>query len=179
MYKKAYFLLSILFFSCEKEQEVKTIKYFDIKALFTNQIAMLTIQKPVFNKKVEINLEKENKEISDINWEKELSPFIQSDINKPAFLGSYDIIETDSTLKYSLKAGEKKPISSISITKSLQKQQIKFINIASSDENMLYRWEKELKANFESGNLKKYTIEGKQKILVFDEENYKIVSNRK
>jgi hypothetical protein len=179
MYNKAYFLLSILFFSCAQEQDVKTIKYFDIKALFNNQMEMLAKQKPVFNKEVEINSEKEIKDISNINWEKELSPFIQSDINKPAFLGSYDIIETDSTLKYSLKTGEKKPISSISITKSQQNQQIKFINIASSDENMLYRWEKHITATFEEGNLKKYTIKGKQKILVFDEENYNIMGKRK
>lgn len=179
MYKIIYFFLAISCISCEQENDVKTIKYFDIKALFTNQIEKMAKQKPVFKKEIEINSEKETKEISTIDWTKELSPFMQSDINKAAFLGSYEIIETDSTIKYRLKAGEKKPISSISIVKTPQNQQVESIDITSSDENMLYRWEKHITASFEEGNLKKYTIKGKQKIMVFDEENYKIVGNRK
>jgi hypothetical protein len=172
-------LVAISCTSCEQENEVKTIKYFDIKALFTHQIEKMAKQKPVFKKEIEINSEKETKEISTIDWTKELNPFMQSDINKPAFLGTYDVIETDSAIEYRLKADEKKPISLIKIVKKLQNQQVVSIDISSSDENLLYRWEKHITANFEEGNLKKYTIKGKQKILIFDEENYKIVGNRK
>ena len=179
MIKKIYILLAIITLSCEKKQENDTQKYFDIKGLFTNQISDLVNKKPVFVKIVEINSEKEAKEFNSIDWKKELDPFLMMDINKPAYAKSYETIETDSTLKYSLKKGEKLPISSILIEKKRNSNQISFIEIVSNEKNMLYGWKKTLTASFENGILKKYNISGKQKIMIFDEEVYKIEGKRK
>lgn len=179
MIKKIFLLLAIITFSCEQKQEKDTQKYFDIKNLFTNQINVLIAEKPVFIKTVEINSEKETKEFNTIDWKKELDPFVMMDINKPAYAKSYETIITDSTLRYLLKKGEKLPISSIWMMKKRNSNQISFIEIASREENMLYGWEKTLTAFFENGILKKYNIRGKQKIMIFDEEVYKIEGIRK
>jgi hypothetical protein len=179
MIKKLSFFLALITFSCQQKEEYSTQKYFDIKGLFTNQIIVLSGEKPVFVKNVEINSEKETKEFASIDWKKELDPFVMMDINKPAYAKSYEKIETDSTLKYLLKKGEKLPISSVSIKKNRNVDQISFIEITSNEENMLYGWKKTLIAEFEKGILKKYNISGKQKIMIFDEEVYKIEGIRK
>jgi hypothetical protein len=179
MIKKLPLFLAIITFSCQQKEENSTQKYFDIKSLFTNQINVLSTEKPVFVKNVEINSEKETKEFDSIDWKKELDPFVMMDINKPAYAKSYEIIETDSTLKYLLKKDEKLPISSIWMMKKRNSNQISFIEIASNEENMLYGWNKSLTAEFEKGILKKYNISGKQKIMIFDEEVYKIEGVRK
>lgn len=173
--------ICLLFFliACAEKPIEKTRKYFDIKALFASQIVVLGKEKSIFKKEISINGEKEIKELSAINWEKELDPFLQSDINKPAFLQSYEIVETDSTLRYLLKAGEKQPISSIWMMKKRNSKDITYIEIAASSENLLYSWNKTLIAIFKNGFLQKYSVIGDQKILVFDQENYQIIGQRK
>jgi hypothetical protein len=174
-----FLAILILLISCAEKPAEKTHKYFDIKSLFSKQIEELVKEKPIFKKEITINAEKEAKDLSEINWTKELDPFLQSDINKPAFMQSYDIEETDSTLRYSLKTDEKLPISSILIMNKKEDNQLKSIEIISSDENLLYNWSKTLTASFENNKLQKYSVKGKQKILVFDEENYQIIGKRK
>ncbi len=175
---KIYCLLFVLV-SCAEKQVVETPKYFDIKGLFAKQIVELSAEKPNFTKSVELNSESETKQLSAINWEKELEPFLAADLNKPAFTQSYDVVETDSTLRYLLKIGEKKPISSIWMMKKRHKNQITFIEIASNDENLLYNWNKTLFATFEGNKLKKYSVKGSQKILIFAEEKFHIIGQRK
>ncbi|MES2797567.1 MAG: hypothetical protein V4683_16480 [Bacteroidota bacterium] len=154
-------------------------QYFDIKALFTKQIGQLTKEKPRFVKQIEINGEKETKETGSIDWKKELDPFVQMDINKPANLGSYEAIETDSTIKYTLKSTERKQIKAININKEVGSNQILWIQIESSDENVLYSWNKKITGTFKNAELEKYNIEGEQKILIFDKESYHVMGTRK
>jgi hypothetical protein len=171
-------LSAILLASCTPQKEQKVTAYFDIKALFTKQIAYLNKQKPVFEKKVEINAEKETKEMSQIEWAKELAPFIEMDINKAAYLGSYDIIETDSSLNYTLKKDEKKPIASVLILKNKGETAVTFVEMTSQDKNMLYSWQKTVSANFKNGQIINYKIKGNQKLMFFSEENYRIEGKR-
>ncbi len=168
-----------ILFSCTEKQAINAPKYFDIKGLFAKQIEELSVEKPNFTKSVELNGEHETKLVSTINWEKELEPFIAADLNKSAFAQSYEIIETDSTLRYLLKAGEKNTISSIWMMKKRLENQITFIEIASNDENLLYNWNKTSIAIFEGNKLKKYSVKGSQKILIFDEEKFHIIGQRK
>ncbi len=176
---KRYYVIPLfcIFFSCSERQEKIHYSYFDIKDLFVKQITDLSKNKPVFIKSAKLNGEQETQELTTINWKKELEPFVESDLNKPAFVQSYNIVETDSTLQYLLKTGEKLPISSILLKR--KKNQISNIEIAVNDENMLYTWNKALIAEFEKGQLKKYSIKGNQKILIFEQENFHIIGQRK
>ncbi len=176
MVKKIMVLSLIWIQACKPVEELKTSNYFDIKSVFKNQIKKFKLEKPSFTKQVIINGLEESKKLATINWGKELAPFVESDLNKAAFQGIYDIIKTDSTISYALKSGEKAPISSIFIKKS--GNQISSIQINAKDKNILYHWEKNMLASFEKGILKKYSIEGKQKILIFDVENYKILATK-
>lgn len=181
MIKKSIKLLLITLglFSCEAPHESTSIEYFDIKSLFNAQIKKLEIEKPYFVKNVEINGKKESHETNKNKWAKELDPFLQSDLNKAAFLGSYEITETDTTIRYLLKKEVKSPIYSIWILKKKSTNEVLNIDVASHEENFLYSWQKDLSASFEKGLLKSYSIKGTQKILIFKEENYKIISKRK
>ncbi len=179
MLKKAVFFLSLAVFSCETPQENLSKNYFDIKGLFLGEINKLSKEKPIINKSVEINGKKETKTISEIRWEKELDPFVQADINRAAYLGSYEITETDTTVRYLLKKEAKLPIYSIWILKKKGTNEVLNIDIASADENLLYNWQKAISANFVDGKLKTYAIKGSQKIWVFEEEKYSIIARRK
>ncbi len=176
--KIIYLNFLLLFTACTANKEMKQNEYFDIKEVFLNQIKVLNVEKPVFTKTIEMNSQKETKDLSTINWEKELDPFVQMDINKSAFAKSYSVLETDSTISYKLKKEEKLPIKSILIRKNPKSEQLQSIEIEASDHNLLYHWSKTLSANIITGKLKNYSIKGNQKILVFDAEIYSISAIR-
>lgn len=60
-----------------------------MKGYFTKEVKRLQKQKPVIEKTAHLNKQHETQTLSNINWEQELSSFIESDINKPAFKGFY------------------------------------------------------------------------------------------
>jgi hypothetical protein len=172
----AFFVLSMVM-ACKPKPDLKINQYFNIKGLFEKQISDLAAEKPIFLKQIQINGVSEAKEISNFDWRKELDPFLQTDINKAAYLGSYEIIESDTTTHYILKANQKLPIKRVNIIHG--KSFISLIEINSSDNNMLYKWSKILTASFDSGKLQYYTVKSSQKILVFSEEIIAISSKRK
>ncbi len=65
------------------------------------------------------------------------------------------------------------------MVKKPNEDKISQINIESRDENPLYNWNKTLIAIFENGKLNKYSIKGEQKILIFEQENFHIIGQRK
>lgn len=176
---KSLLIYSIILASCAPKQELKINNYFDIKGYFTYQISILEKEKPKFTKLIIINKEKEAKDLTNIDWKKELDPYLQTDINKVAYAQSYETIENDSMVNYTLKAAQTLPVKSILIKSEPKTKQINSITIESSDENMLYYWKKSLVSTFEHGKLKTYSIRGKQKILIFDEEAFIVEAERK
>ena len=77
-----------------------TAKYFDLKEYFKSDLARLNkIPQPIL-KTVTHNGVTESKKVKIDNWERELSLFSESDINKPAWRDSYTIQQTDHTLIY-------------------------------------------------------------------------------
>jgi hypothetical protein len=176
---KSLLIYSFIVASCAPKQELKINNYFDIKGFFTNQIGALEKEKPKFAKQILINKEKETKDLTNIDWKKELDPYLQTDINKVAYAQSYETIENDSMVNYTLKPSETLPVKFISIKKSPKTKQIISITIESSDENLLYYWKKSLLSTFENGRLKNYRVSGRQKILIFDEEAFIVEAERK
>ena len=176
---KNLLIYSFILASCAPKQELKINTYFDIKGFFTKQISVLEKERPKFTKQILINKEKETKNLTNIDWKKELDPYLQTDINKVAYAQCYKTIENDSIVDYTLKPTETLPVKSILVKKNQKTKQISSIAIESSDENMLYYWKKSLLSTFENGRLKSYSISGKQKILIFEEETFIVEAERK
>lgn len=94
------FLLSgILFLSqCGKQDSIKeTKKYFDIPAFFQNEIKIRSSEN-LGLEKITSKGEDINSEIIDtVNWEKELEPFSELNMNKPAFENKFQKTVDSST----------------------------------------------------------------------------------
>ncbi|RYG09492.1 MAG: hypothetical protein EOO07_23780, partial [Chitinophagaceae bacterium] len=97
MVKKLYFLVfALALFSCNqrKEAEANTdLLYFDVKGYFEKEINRLQKLNPEVNKTVSINGAAENKIAKIANWTKELAIFVNADINKTSWKGSFKIKE--------------------------------------------------------------------------------------
>jgi uncharacterized secreted protein with C-terminal beta-propeller domain len=162
----------ILFQSCQSQEATKISLYFDVKGYISNQINLLNAAKPKVSKTVTVGDKVETKVISGIDWAKELEFFVESDLNKPAFVGSYDIVENDSLKSYHLKSSGKNLVKYLIIKKKDNGQEE--ISAQISESNYLYESEKNLQAVFENKKLKSYQIEGFQKVILGEKKPYKI-----
>ncbi len=72
--------------------------YFSLKDFFQSEIEKLESQQIVLHKYANLNDEQEKKALHEINWAIEFSPFLQSDINKPAWQDSYQIDSIANTI---------------------------------------------------------------------------------
>ncbi|MDB5009270.1 MAG: hypothetical protein JWQ06_59 [Mucilaginibacter sp.] len=144
---RAVLIVSILFagaFSACKP-EIKetgdTLKYVDLKAYFKGNSAHLTVlNKPVY-KTVTHNGVTESKKVHIDNWERELSLFSESDINKPAWKDSYFIQNTVNTLVYKAKYPE---LQTREIIINRENDKIKRITIVNHTQNILYETREKL-----------------------------------
>ncbi|MFA6946689.1 MAG: hypothetical protein WC220_12390 [Pedobacter sp.] len=94
-------LFLIFISSCTNlEEKPEKAKYLDIKGFFEAEIERLSHQKALVNKSVRQNEVYEVKTGLTVDWNNELSLFIASDINKPAWRDSYTIRENDNSVSY-------------------------------------------------------------------------------
>lgn len=159
--------------ACNEEvKENQTNKYFDLKGLIESQIKTLNKQKPVVQKSILIAEKSENQVVKTIDWAKELELFIQADLNKPAFIQSYQVDSSSTGVKYTLKETEKLPVKYLNITKVGTEG----INIEAlvNNENYLYETERHLKLSLKNNQATDYQINGFQKIVFGDKKNFKI-----
>lgn len=171
--KQTIILFSLLLLqSCQSQEATKISIYFDVKGYITTQINSLNASKPKVSKTVTVGDKAETKVISGIDWAKELEFFVETDLNKPAFVGSYDIIENDSLKSYQLKSTGKNLVKYLIIRKKGVEQEE--ISAQIKESNYLYESEKNLKAVFEGKQLKSYQIEGFQKVILGEKKPYKI-----
>jgi hypothetical protein len=153
-----------------KENQVK--KYFDLKGLIDKQIKTLNTQKPVVQKVVIISNSSENQSVKTIDWSKELELFMQADLNKPAFIQSYQVDSSSMGVKYTLKETEKLPIKYLNISRAGE-DGISVEAMINTD-NYLYETERHLKLSLKNNELTDYQIEGFQKIVFGDKKVFKI-----
>lgn len=159
--------------ACNEEvKENQTNKYFDLKGLIESQIKTLNKQKPVVQKSILIAEKSENQVVKTIDWAKELELFIQADLNKPAFIQSYQVDSSSTGVKYTLKETEKLPVKYLNITKVGTEG----INIEAlvNNENYLYETERHLKLSLKNNQATDYQINGFQKIVFGEKKNFKI-----
>lgn len=161
-----------LLIACKEEKTSSINKYFDLKTTISNQINILNTKKPSFNKTVWSNNIPESKLIKIEDWSKELELFLQTDLNKPAYLNSYDITQSDSTIVYTLKAKENLPAKSVKIY--LQKGAFTALEATITNENYLYETDKHIKMTLANGVVDYYLIEGTQKLVFGDKKAFKI-----
>ena len=159
--------------ACNPEiRESKIKRYFDLKGLIETQIKTLNIQKPFVQKTVLMSEKSESQLVKTIDWAKELELFIQMDINKPAFIQSYQVDSSSMGVKYVLKNTEKLPVKYLMINRIGESGFS--VEALMSNENYLYQTERHLKLVIKNSELSDYQIEGFQKIVFGERKIFKI-----
>jgi hypothetical protein len=173
--KKVIILLTFcaLLSACNEEiKENQVKKYFDLKGLIEKQIKTLNSQKPVVQKSVFMSDSLENQSVKTIDWAKELELFMQADLNKPAFIQSYQVDSSAMGVKYTLKETEKLPVKFLTISRAGE-DGISIEALINSN-NYLYATERHLKLSIKNSELTDYQIDGFQKIVFGNRKVFKI-----
>ena len=167
--------IAILLPSCKpdnlKEGAVK--EYFDIKGYFQKNITQLKKQHHAITKTVVHNGTSESKNVEITNWDTELALFTESDINKPAWNGSYAKQDSGGAVIYTAKDSELRT-RRILISKT-KEESVKQIAIYNQVNNALYNTRETLNYYPDSA----YTIEKYQKVKLLGANTYKITGKFK
>jgi len=101
-YKNSFLLVAFFLFSCTNpvRKSPETLPYFSLKNYFETEATRLSESDPYLLKVVKRNDEKEEKKLKINDWKKEFSLFIESDINKPSWKDSYQVIKSKDTLSF-------------------------------------------------------------------------------
>jgi len=161
------------FESCTLDEKSKPLSkkaYFDIKEFFEGEINRLSNEKPTIYKEIQKNGQKEGKTITIKDWAKELDLFIESDINKPAWLTSYKTDINSDTTNYTALADELR-VRSVQIIKI--ENRIASIKIESRDVNKLYESNERL--SYYPDSL--YVIKKSQHVKIIGNNNYQITGD--
>ena len=166
-----YFTFAFVFLliSCETvtTEYVNSDKpFFDLAAFFDKEIK--THQNKKVTKKVAINDASESQTLGAFDIKKELSVFIDCDINKPQLLDKYKTLEDDNQIIYTATDKNLK-VQKIEILKN-QDGTIKKIIINRKADTAIYTSDKVLTYITNQG----LSIENKQDVLFSEEKNYAI-----
>lgn len=172
---KRYFLLISSFIlllgiaSCKQDGNATADNkaFFDIKGYFEADSARLTKANPLITKTVTHNQIPETQKVHITNWGTELSLFVQSDINKPAWRNSYDVSTSDNVTIYIAKDPALKT-QRVVIKKENNK--LKWIMIINHTKNILY--ENTEKLSYFPDSL--YLIQKRQRVRVLGTDTYRI-----
>lgn len=152
--------------ACENPGEnVSKQTYFSIENYFKKESLKLNKRHPLVKKTVVQNESKQRQTIRIKDWQKEFGLFIQSDINKPAWRGSYTVVSNKDFIIYTAKLPELNT-KKIIIRKSGDK--IGYVVIANSVSNFLYSSKERL--TYYPDSL--YRIEKKQQIKIIGQNRY-------
>lgn len=155
--------------SCKPEniQDGAKPKYFDIAGYFKADTAKLHKLNHLTLKTVVHNDSRQTKKVHIDDWGLELSLFIQSDINKPAWRDSYTIqTGKDNAVVYMAKTPELKT-REIVITRN-KDSSVKWIMIFNASKNILYQTTEVLAYYPDSA----YTIKKSQHVRFLGTNNY-------
>jgi hypothetical protein len=155
--------------SCKRDSNAAadTGKFFDIKGYFEADSARLTKENPLITKTVTHNKVPETQKVHISNWGTELSLFIQSDINKPAWRNSYDVSTAENIISYTAKDSMLK---TQRIVIKMENRKVKWITIFNQTKNILYRNSEKLTYIPDSI----YIISKKQSIRILGTDTYRI-----
>lgn len=176
MIKKISILVfALALFSCNQQKEAEantSLTYFDVKGYFGKEISRLQHLNPEVDKTVSINGVAENKTAKITDWTKELAIFVNADINKTSWKGSFKATKQDGADIYTSDS-KKIPIKKISVMQSGQK--VDRIEIIIDNKNILYQSQDTL--TYYPDSL--YMIKKHQKIRLLNEKRYSVIGKLK
>lgn len=151
--------------------------YFDVKGFLDGQVAELNRQQPVVEKQVRLrdgNIE--TTRVAKTDWSKELQIFYQADINKPALRGAYEIEPVNQqngpSTAYKRKYGIEATVQELVVTKAADRPESIIATII--QDNPLFYSEKKLRLQANNRGLQSYSVEGIQKLVMFDTVRYTV-----
>ena len=164
-------LTVLILLSCANQESVNiettTEKpFFDIKGFFEKEIAAKKLTE--IEKTVRINGEVETKKLTTFDLKKELSMFVDSDINKPSLFDKYNTFETDYSLTYKT-TDEDLSVQRIKIFKDENGDFTKILINRKAD-TQIYGSDKVLTYERNVG----FSIKNTQKVMLSDEKNYEL-----
>lgn len=168
-------VFALALFSCNQRKEAQAntnLAYFDIKGYFEKEISRLQALNPIVNKTVGVNGTAENKSTKIADWTKELAIFVNADINKTSWKGSFNKQQQNGVAIYTSE-NKKIPIKKVSITWKGQKAGR--IEIIIDNKNILYQSQDTL--TYWPDSL--YSIKKYQKIKLLKAKNYSVIGKLK
>jgi hypothetical protein len=173
-YKRYLLLISSLILllgiaSCKQDSNAAadTKAFFDIKGYFQADSARLTKENPLVTKTVTHNQIPETQKVHISDWGTELSLFIQSDINRPAWRNSYNVSNTENITVYTAKDPALK---TQRVVVKTENGKLKYIMIFNHTKNILY--ENTEKLSYIPDSL--YLIQKRQSVRVLGTDTYRI-----
>ncbi|MCS7019977.1 MAG: hypothetical protein RMJ87_13295 [Cytophagales bacterium] len=147
--------------------------YFSIASEIDRQVALLTASNAKGQKIVQVGAAPpDTVSLQATNWENELYLFKEADINKPAWIDAYEVIQSADKTVY--RATHSVPlVRQVMVRGTLSQPTVIEAHMVQS--NLLYHTEKHLQLVFEEGKLSTYRIEGFQKSLLADTTQYKLI----
>lgn len=168
MKNRTLILVMLTLVSCARSEEKAVIRYWDIKGFFESEVQRLTKSKKPVDKTVTRNKISETQTRRSVNWKNELSLFIESDINKPAWRDSYKITEDNSEIIY-MAIDSNLRTRAIQIKKDVRGG-LRHISIINQTKNNLYQSSEQLTYVPDSV----YKIDKSQHVLLLGNNRYQI-----
>ncbi|MEZ4883754.1 MAG: hypothetical protein R3E32_03370 [Chitinophagales bacterium] len=175
----SYWLSFMVFSACSSKNpsiaDASTANYyFSLKQFFQSQIQSFQSQQIVLHKFASLNGELEKKALSEIDWETEFRPFVNSDINKPAWKDSYQIDSSANGLgqlqvHYTAMNPDLRT-QKIDITFGKDAVTPSFIEVTNLSRNPIYDTTEKLQYDVN----KRYVIENEQKVMWMKPDAFKI-----
>lgn len=167
-------LLILLLSACaQKEQnKAQSETYFNLRSYFEKEAERLNKLNLQLDKLVAIGENVEQKKVSIKDFNRELSTFINSDINKASWRGAFTVKKNRNSELYTTE-NEKIPVKRIEI--QYQNNRIRSIKIDIATQNILYRSSDRL-AYFPDSL---YEINKTQKIKLLKEKKYSVIGKFK
>lgn len=158
--------------SCQtpvQEDELPNV-YYDVEGFIRDQIELLNEEKPLVKKNMVVSEERESRTTRQVDWNKELELFLQSDINKPAYRKSYAIVQSDSlTFEYTLNTEEDLPVRYLRVVLNDSTGKPDLLEARLLSENKLYESRKNLRLScgMRKGEWRivSYQIQGFQELI--------------
>lgn len=168
------FLVILFAFSCNfKEKEKVNVKtYFDLSGYFNKEAIRLSKENPIIKKTVFINGKEEQKNVNIKNWEQEFKSFIDADINKSSWKGSFTLATIGGQTTYTSHS-DKIPVKRLEIL--LEKNRLASIKVYITNANDLYTSQDSLSYYPDSI----YQIKKTQHIKLMETKQYSITGKFK
>jgi hypothetical protein len=164
--KRSILLISLLFLQCTNEKSIdRELHYFDTRGVIESTISKLVQEKPKVEKLWKYGSAEEKRMVENMDWEKELKLFLDADINKSSYIGSYDSTRAGQMITYSLKSNENLPVKILSVSKDSTNLEIHAIR---TSENYFFTTFGDLVLRIKEEKLDSYDIHTVQKLLWFD-----------